>query len=101
MVVKLRATCKNPDLIYQQEYVDALQVLATIQESKCLLYGEKRYDPSLSAEFNRWMCFSDVFRKSVRLEQLTKAGDDGELLKCYTDLANYAIMAVQILSRKL
>ena len=100
MGIELRATHKNPDLYYQQEYVDALQKLATIHESKCLLYGESRYNEDLSQQFNRWMCLSDVYRKFIRLEQLTIDEADDSLLECYVDLANYTIMAVQILGRR-
>ncbi len=100
MAVQLKATHKNLCLRYQQEYIDALQRLAAIHEEKCLAYGEGRYDERLSQQFNRWMCFSDVYRKFIRLEQLTMDEADVDLLECYTDLANYAIMAVQILSRR-
>lgn len=100
MSIKLEATHKNPNLCYQWEYVAALQRLATIHEAKCLQYGEKRYDEHLSQEFNCWMCFSDVYRKFIRLEKLIASGTDADLLKCYEDLANYSIMAVQILGRR-
>jgi hypothetical protein len=67
-------------------------------------YGASRYEQH-SNQFNFWMCFSDIHRKTLRLEELTQQslGDDpdgasrAKLIDDYKDIANYAIMAVQIL----
>jgi hypothetical protein len=47
------------------------------------------------------MCYSDVYRKGIRLRTLTESVMSGEgvapavLRDAYADMANYAIMAVQ------
>ena len=84
---------------FQLEFEHAIAALAEIRLNKCGAYGERRYEV-LDPEFNRWMCYSDVYRKFIRLEQQMKTGSVDELLETYRDLANYAIMAVQILGRK-
>ncbi len=86
-------------LLNWEKVIDKLR---RITMKKILLYGTSRYEPR-SKLFDFWMCFSDVHRKTLRLEKLTKdasAGDMAAELKLiddYKDIANYAIMAVQIL----
>lgn len=87
-------------LCYQVEYEETVAWLAAVRLDKCIAYGENRYDPANSAEFNHWMCYSDVYRKFIRLEQQMKTGSTEDLVETYSDLANYAIMAVQLLERK-
>lgn len=68
-------------------------------------YGTARYRNSNTRRFNLWMCFSDIYRKSLRLEELTykavKKNPEAltKLIDDYKDIANYAIMAVQILEQ--
>jgi hypothetical protein len=84
----------------------ALGLWETISR-KAALYGWSRFD-SHSEQFDYWMCFSDVHRKTLRLEQLTVGAlslppDEfndrckAKLLDDYKDIANYAIMAIIIL----
>lgn len=86
-------------LKYHVEYELSLDELAWIRLKKCAAYGERRYEAT-DPEFNRWMCYSDVYRKFIRLEEQMKTGSVEDLLETYRDLANYSIMAVQILGRK-
>lgn len=68
-------------------------------------YGIDRYKQH-NPVFHLWMCFSDVYRKMLRLERLTVHAADGsetamkKLIDDYKDIANYAIMAVQILEKQ-
>lgn len=84
---------------FHDEYVAVLIQLTRIRDAKVAAYGTKRYEHH-SEHFNRWMCFSDVFRKFIRLEKQTETATTEELIETYSDLANYAIMAIQLLSRK-
>lgn len=79
--------------------------LSEIANAKVRQYGNSRYEQH-SDQFNYWMCFSDVHRKTLRLEELTRIAlleSEGrhiarkKLIDDYKDIANYAIMAVQIL----
>jgi hypothetical protein len=85
-------------LKYHVEFEITLSSLAYIRLEKCIEYGESRYEET-DAEFNRWMLFSDVHRKYIRLRQQLLRKDDAGLLESYRDMANYCIMAVQIHSR--
>jgi len=97
-------------------YREIQEELAEIFHYKIDQYGPSRYEKH-SDQFNYWMCFSDVHRKTLRLEQLTiTALSDIEqgsvahgydvkiakekLISDYKDIANYAIMAVQILEER-
>ena len=76
--------------------------LLTLWTVKLKEYGSRRYDDDNSLEFDAWMCFSDVSRKFVRLEQLTKTATkqgyvSDSLQDAYADLAVYAISALMIL----
>ena len=72
---------------------------------KATVYGRSRFDEH-SDEFDLWMCFSDVHRKTLRLEQMTRLaanGDDEALAKLisdYRDLINYSVMAVMKLTEE-
>jgi len=99
------------------QWDDVITDLRNIFIEKIRLYGIGRYQ-KFGDEFNYWMCFSDVYRKTLRLEQLTiialsdiqqgacsYSGSDvkeaqAKLIDDYKDIANYAIMAVQILEKK-
>lgn len=98
------AAGKKHGIITQGEYEKVIANIATIRLNKVIAYGEDRYNET-DEEFNYWMCYSDVYRKYIRIKTLTKAalkkGADGEsLIDTYKDLANYAIMAIQILEKK-
>ncbi len=91
-------------LTTQARYEVLLDELATIRLEKVIAYGEARYKEK-SDEFNMWMCYCDVYRKFIRLESLLKVNKnnkpDPEMLRdTYMDLANYALMAVQVLFPK-
>jgi hypothetical protein len=86
-------------LAYHSEYEMILDALARVRIAKCVAYGEARYIP-MDKDMQRWLCYSDVYRKFIRLEQQMKTGSTEDLIETYSDLANYAIMALQLLSRK-
>lgn len=73
--------------------------LRNVLISKLAQYGTKRYEEQ-DRVFNRWMCYSDVYRKFIRLEQQVHAGTAVDLIETYSDLANYAIMAIQLLKKE-
>ena len=88
---------------YQLQYEALLSRIAKVRLDRAVEYGESRYEEK-GREFNLWMIFSDVHRKYIRLRQLTNSVIDGEnksareaLYDTYLDLANYAIMGMQIL----
>lgn len=97
------AVADEKGIEFQRQYENVIAQLAEVRLRKCIEYGERRYrvdDP----EFNRWMCYSDVYRKFIRLEKQMADVDPQapslgivNLLETYRDLANYAIMAVQLL----
>lgn len=85
----------------QLEYERLLDLIASVRLAKVATYGESRYKED-DVEFNLWTCYSDVFRKHVRLRKLTsdsaRAGKpSAELIDTYLDIANYALMALQLL----
>ena len=94
----------NQEVMLKWEAV--IDKLRRVTMKKIQQYGTSRYDGH-SDGFNLWMCFSDVYRKTLRLENLTVLTVDCEdhvarakLIDDYKDIANYAIMAVQILEEK-
>lgn len=87
-------------LAYQYEYERTIAHLAEIRLNKCIQYGEARYDPAMDTTKQLWLCYSDVYRKFIRLDQQMATGTTEDLLETYQDLANYAIMAVQLLRRQ-
>jgi hypothetical protein len=96
---------------HQLRYEEVLNNIAWTRLEKCALYGEKRYEEN-ALDFNLWMCFSDVYRKYIRLEQLTKDVNRLEegtvafnnsfnaLKDAYLDIANYGINGYQILTNE-
>jgi len=92
----------NFNVFTQQEYERVLTGLANMRLEKVIQYGEDRYnepDPNV----NLLMCYSDVYRKYIRLKKLSfdfKNPDYESLIDTYKDLANYAIMAIQILEKE-
>jgi len=92
-------------------YREIQEELVEIFHYKLDQYGSSRYEEH-SEQFNYWMCFSDVHRKTLRLEELTRLSLDiitqpnsakaarVKLVSDYKDIANYAIMAVQILEER-
>ena len=85
----------------QAEYERILNELAEIRIEKVASYGEDRYTKVEGIDFDMLMCFSDIYRKYIRLKKLIsnhrEKGEDGESLRdTFMDLANYAIMGVQI-----
>lgn len=84
---------------HELEYLAVLKELTAIRNAKVASYGPKRYEP-MDEELQRWLCYSDVYRKFIRLERQMRLWDVEGLLETYKDLANYAIMAVQLLGRK-
>lgn len=91
-------------LLTQERYEELLEELAWQRLCKVIDYGEDRYY-NHGKDFDHWMCFSDVYRKFIRLQTLTRRAVQEEepqnesLLDTYRDIANYAIMAVQILEK--
>lgn len=80
-------------------YLDILNKAKIMRNAKVSDYGEKRYQLS-SAEFDNMMCFSDVYRKFIRIENHYKNGKkmNFESLKdSYYDLLNYVVMSIQIM----
>ena len=83
---------------HQKGFEMVLDAMAEVRLDKCSAYGERRYEnPDL--DFNRWMCYSDVYRKFIRLEQQMKFGSVSDLRETYMDLANYAAMAIQLIDQ--
>lgn len=81
-----------------ERFLAVLAELSNLRSEKLAEYGDERYreqDPVTV----RWMCYSDVYRKYVRLRQQMERVDTEGLRETYRDLANYAIMAVQELDR--
>jgi hypothetical protein len=79
--------------------------LRDMLRDKLKQYGTNRYEAH-NRDFNLWMAYCDVYRKFLRLEDLTRAASTGtesavpKLIDDYKDLANYAIMAIQILEEQ-
>lgn len=83
-----------------QGYDSVIRMLRKIHRAKLNQYGIDRYKEE-DKRFALLMCYSDVYRKGIRLRTLTEAVMAGEgvspgvLKDAYADMANYAIMAVQ------
>ena len=79
--------------------------LRQITAHKIQQYGVGMY-LSNSEHFRFWAAYFNIRRKTLRLERLTMLALDGELpaknklISDYKDIANYAIMAVQILEER-
>lgn len=85
-----------------QDLITIVKRLLTMWVDKVTGYGTSRYDKH-DVEFDAWMSFSDIHRKTIRLEQLTRAVASGDesardaLLDAYADIALYCISNIQIL----
>ena len=96
--------------IVKKQYAEVIDELYDIFAAKIDQYGTDRYEGH-DDQFNYWMCFSDIYRKTLRLKRLTEislfAKDAlkernearAKLIDDYKDIANYAIMAIQILEK--
>lgn len=99
-------------LTTQEHYEQVLEEAAELRIEKVHGYGEDRYYIT-DARVAAWMSFSDIFRKYIRLRQLTKAlnqaldsGYDQEidhaamaLRENYKDILNYAAQGMQDMDR--
>lgn len=91
---------------HQFHYERISSILAETRLEKCKRYGEDRYANDKTDGFQLWMCFSDVYRKFIRLQQLTDLVNEGkeeyleDLIDAYLDISNYGIMAVQVLCQQ-
>jgi hypothetical protein len=93
------ATARRLGLKHQGALEKVLDEIGLTRLQKCIHYGETRYS-NADHDFNRFMTFSDVHRKYIRLEQQMKARGPGalkELRETYLDLAAYAAMGVQLI----
>jgi len=86
-----------------RRYKHIQKTLLDIFVYKIEQYGIGMYENQTEA-FKYWAAFFNVRRKTLRMEELTQQalGSEPEaarakLISDYKDLANYAIMAVQIL----
>jgi hypothetical protein len=89
---------------FHQQFEDIFAELATLRIEKVKYYGESAYrmEDEVMSVFLR---YSDILRKHVRLESLTKMVVQGKttpktygmLRDTYADFANYAMMGIQII----
>lgn len=98
-------TKNNPTMLeLHGSFSDILDQLATVWIEKVSGYGTSRYDEHDLA-FDTWMNFSDIYRKFIRMEQLTRDTASGNkeallaLLDAYADMANYCVSALLVLER--
>lgn len=92
---------KQLGLKTQEKYEEIVDEIANIRIDKVSSYGEDRYSMAEGFDFDMLMCFSDIYRKYIRVKKLVKnnsiKGEDGETLReAFKDLANYGIMGIQI-----
>ena len=80
------------------DYMSVVERLTAIRKDKVRQYGTKRYEIA-DTETNLWMCYSDVYRKFIRLEEQLDRRDIKGMVETYSDMANYCIMAIQILEK--
>jgi hypothetical protein len=83
---------------YHDGFIRVQRELANIRDRKVVEYGTARYEIADRRE-NAWMCYSDVYRKFIRLREQIRNDDDAGLRETYLDIANYATMAVQMLDK--
>jgi hypothetical protein len=91
-------TANERGLKFQKEFEATVDRIANMRLEKCIEYGESRYEET-DQEFNHWALFMDVHRKYIRLRQQLRRNDSQGMIETYSDLAAYALMAVQILTR--
>lgn len=76
--------------------------LFSLWSEKVLAYGLSRYETH-SREFDVWMSYAGVWRKQIRLGELTSNAAQGDpeayraLLDAYADTALYALSALVVL----
>jgi hypothetical protein len=85
----------------QRVYEGIIDEMANIRLNKVMDYGEDRYKID-DLDFDMAMCYSDIWRKFIRIKNLivnkVKILNVQESIEdTLLDLANYCIMAVQIL----
>lgn len=96
----------------KRRWADIVDELNDIFNEKLAQYGTGMYEEH-SDNFKYWAAFFNIRRKTLRLERLTELslGDfelngqeieesRAKLIDDYKDIANYAIMAVQILEER-
>lgn len=85
-----------------QEMIAITKRLLSMWVDKVRGYGASRYDRH-ALDFDAWMCFGDVHRKYIRMEQLTRAVASGDesamepLIDAYADMALYCVSNIEIL----
>ena len=86
----------------QEGYENVLEEMAEIRLKKVYQYGEDGYERG-DIKFDMIMCYSDVYRKYIRLKRLIYHILEGAeevnsvlavLRETYLDLANYGVMGV-------
>ncbi len=88
----------------QIEYENVVNQMAILRLNKVKDFGEDRYKID-DMEFQLWMMYCDAWRKFIRLKKLTKDSIDGDpnaikkLRQDMMDMANYGIMAVQLIDK--
>jgi hypothetical protein len=105
LILKTSERLAEPTSPSQAHYERILDEAATIRRAKVLAYGEGRYQTTDTFEETMLSVLFDIKRKHNRLGTVTdmlmrREGTipDGETLRdTLLDLANYAIMGVQIL----
>jgi len=91
--------------LVKKRYSEISDELYDVLAAKLDQYGTGMYEDH-SRQFRFWSAFFNVRRKTLRLERLTVLAVDGnvdaeaKLISDYKDLANYAIMAIQILEER-
>ena len=90
----------------KRRYLEIQDELSQIHSDKIRQYGIGMYEEH-SAPFRYWAAYFNIRRKTLRLMRLTEAvlsmKDDeaqAKLIDDYKDIANYAIMAIQILEER-
>ncbi|MFA5604162.1 MAG: hypothetical protein WDA12_04880 [Bacilli bacterium] len=91
----------------QAEYEEIVEGMASLRLEKVKLYGESRYELN-DAMLDRKLCFSDIHRKYIRIktamvdESSDSVGEEtrDSLLDSLLDMANYSLMAIQVLKLK-
>ena len=90
----------------KKRYGEIVDGLYSVFDWKLEQYGTGMYEDH-SKSFRFWAAYFNIRRKTLRLERLTElalsegSGDiELKLIDDYKDIANYAIMAVQILEEK-
>lgn len=88
-----------------KHYMRVMHKAKMIRDSKVSDYGKRRYDlEEENPEFDEMMCFSDLYRKFIRLENYYKKGNRDmnheDVKDTLYDLLNYTAMFIQILEKQ-